>query len=110
MIPPNIKEEIEKKAQEYTKAYEDEWFTIRDCYLKAATQFYIRDCYLKAATQFYQRGLADRDAIAKAAFEAAQKSWRLRVIEYPGKVDVVTAISADDYLASDEYKKLVGDR
>jgi hypothetical protein len=59
MIPPNIKEEIEKEAQEYTKAYEDEWFTIRDCYLKAATQFYIRDCYLKAATQFYLKGVGD---------------------------------------------------
>lgn len=114
-LPPNIKEEIEIKAEAYA-LYHQGWD--KEKFLEQ-----YNDCvkdYKNGAYEFYLKGVGDRDAIAKAAFEAGRKGAELKGYDYKDEeCDVFTGrmmtakVVFDypnyvDYLASDEYKKLVG--
>lgn len=99
-LPPNIKEEIEREAKRLaTEPYghNGESFNF--------TKF---NALVKIATQFYLKGVGDRDAIAKAAIFYTAKlldGWRS-----PEEREEVYGEAIKDFLASDEYKKLVGEK
>lgn len=98
-LPDSIKEEIEKAT----------------CYvnndLSYSLVYDIRIIMKEIATQFYLKALADRDAIAKAAFEAGRKHIKRSYTNSTQSFESIQfeCFRVDDYLASDEYKKLVGD-
>lgn len=115
-IPDNIKEEIEVQATAYAIHHQG-WD--KD---KFAEQY--NDCvkdFIFGATQFYERGLAKRDELVKAAFEAGREGAELKGYDYKDEeCDVFTGrmmtakvvfdySNYADFLASDEYKKLVGE-
>lgn len=98
-LPPNIEEEIEKEASlhatEPRGGNSDIFHT---------PKYY---SFIDGATQFYLKGVGDRDAIAKAAIFYTAKlldGWRS-----PEEREEVYGEAIKDFLASDEYKKLVGD-
>lgn len=132
-LPPNIKEEIEKEAEQLSVETVDNP-SIMGIVLSKINKNTYKAC-IKIAIQFYERGRQElrakcaeaynqgydvaksdmkknRDAIAKAAFEAGRSINETYQVSggysYNHHKHFVFKTDAD-FLASDEYKKLVGD-
>lgn len=91
-LPDSIKKEIEQEAEKMG----DRVYPIPKNIKRAIA------C---VASQFYARNIADRDAIAIAAMMHLAKH-----LCDEEEVQTLVTLYFSDFLASDEYKKLVGER